>query len=246
MPSGVVKPGRPRRPRGSLSRDQVVEAALALTDEHGLEALTMPSLAGRLQCGVMTLYGYVDSKDDLLDAIAQLGLRDLRLPRPLPTEPQPVLVAWGRAIRLTLIDHPSLPMIFLSRAVIGPGILRGVEALLGLLGKAGMPAAAGIHAIYAVLTYSTGFVAWEVPRTRRQPPSVYEANWRQEYASMPPAEFPIAGGVIDELGRVAGEEQFEIGLTALAAGLASAYAPAVSRTRPTRGAATSRGLRPKR
>jgi TetR/AcrR family transcriptional regulator, tetracycline repressor protein len=246
MPSRVVKPGRPRRPRGSLSREQVVEAALALTDEQGLEALTMPSLAGRLQCGVMTLYGYIESKDDLLDAIAQRGLRDLRLPRPLPTEPQAVLVAWGRAIRLTLIEHPSLPMIFLSRAVIGPGILRGVEALLGLLGRAGMPAAAGIHAIYAVLTYSTGFVAWEVPRTRRQPPTVYEANWRQEYASMPPAEFPIAGGVIDELGRVAGEEQFEIGLAALSAGLASAYAPAVSRRRPARGTATSRGLRPKR
>jgi TetR/AcrR family transcriptional regulator, tetracycline repressor protein len=241
MPSGAVKPNRPRRPRGSLTRAQIVEAALSLTDERGLEALTMPSLAGRLQCGVMTLYGYIESKDDLLDAIAQRGLRDLRLPRPLPTEPEAVLVAWGRAIRMTLIEHPSLPMIFLSRAVIGPGILSGVEALLGFLGRAGMPAAAGVHAIYAVLTYSMGFVAWEVPRTRRQTSTVYETNWRKEYASMQPTDFPVAGSVIDELGRVAGQEQFEIGLTALAAGLASAYPAAVSRRSPPGGAATSRG-----
>jgi hypothetical protein len=57
-----------------------------------------------------------------------------------------------------------------------------------------------VHAIYAVLIYTTGCVAWEIPRTRRQPPATYAASWRREFASMPPAEFPIAGGVLDELG----------------------------------------------
>ncbi|HEY7781207.1 MAG TPA: helix-turn-helix domain-containing protein, partial [Ktedonobacterales bacterium] len=80
-------PRRARRPRGSLTRQRVVEAALRLADEEGLEALTMPGLARRLDCGVMTIYGYVDSRDDLLDAIAVAGLADLRLPRPLPAEP---------------------------------------------------------------------------------------------------------------------------------------------------------------
>lgn len=111
----------------------MVDTALALADEHGLDALSMQNLASRLGCGVMTIYGYIADKDDLLDAIAQAGLRDLRLPRPLPDTPDAVLVAWGRALRVTLIEHPSLPMIFLARTVIGPGIFRGVEALLGRL-----------------------------------------------------------------------------------------------------------------
>ncbi|GAP60834.1 uncharacterized HTH-type transcriptional regulator Mb1388c [Arthrobacter sp. Hiyo1] len=119
----------------------MVEAALALADEEGLEALTMPMLARRLKCGVMTIYGYVNSKEDLLDAIAQRGLRDLRLSHPLPANAAAILRAWGRALRLNLIEHPSLPMIFLSRPVIGPGILRGLEALLGPLARAGMPPA---------------------------------------------------------------------------------------------------------
>jgi TetR/AcrR family tetracycline transcriptional repressor len=216
-----VKPDRVRRPRGSLTREQVVEAALLLADQEGLDALSMQNLARRLECGVMTIYGYVAGKEDLLDAIAQRGLRDLRLTRPLPGTPQALLVAWGRALRLTLIAHPSLPVIFLSRAVIGPGIFRGVEALLGPLGQAGVSAGAGVHAVYAVLTYTTGFVAWEIPRTRVQEQAAYAAAWRREFASLPPADFPLAGGVLDELAQVAGEEQFELGLNALARGLAA-------------------------
>lgn len=203
-----------------MTREQVVEAALALADNEGLEALTMPMLARRLKCGVMTIYGYVNSKEDLLDAIAQRGLRDLQLPHPLPEDAGATLYAWGRALRLNLIEHPSLPMIFLSRAVIGSGILRGLEALLGPLARAGMPPAQGVHAVYAVLTYATGFAAWEIPRTRRQPQATYAASWRREVAKLPPAEIPFVVGVLDELPEVAGEKQFERGLAALIAGLA--------------------------
>ena len=202
-----------------MTREQVVDAALALADQYGLDSLTMPNLARRLECGVMTIYGYVDSKEDLLDAIAQRGLSDLRLPRPLPSEVEGILLAWGRGLRMVLIAHPSLPVIFLAQAVVGPGIFRGVEALLGRLGQGGMAPPVAVHAIYAVLTYTTGFVAWEIPRTRRQPPAAYAASWRREFAKLPPDDFRLAGEVLDELGQVAGDEQFELGLTALASGL---------------------------
>ena len=198
----------------------MVEAALVIADHEGLDALTMPHLARRLDCGVMTIYGYIRGKGDLLDAIAQRGLRDLRLPGPLPDQVEGILLAWGRGLRQTLIEHPSLPMIFLAQAVVGPGIFRGVEALLGRLGSAGMTPAAGAHSIYAILTYTTGFVAWEIPRTRRGSETDYAAGWRREFASLPTAEFPLTNQILKELGEVAGEKQFELGLTALAAGLA--------------------------
>jgi len=218
----TVKRRSGRRPRGSLTRDQIVGVALRLADQEGIEALTMPNLARRLECGVMTIYGYVTSKEDLLGAIAQAGLRDLRLAQPMPRGLDGILLAWGRSLRQTLLAHPSLPMIFLSQAVVGPGIFRGVEALLGRLAHAGMPPSAGVHAIYSVLIYVTGFVAWEIPRTRRQPEAAYAASWRREYAGLPPDGFRLAGRVLDQLGRVAGEDQFETGLTAIATGLAGA------------------------
>ena len=185
----------------------------------------MQSLASRLQCGAMTIYGYVNNKEDLLDAIAQRGLADLRLPRPLPVEPAAVLLAWGRALRTVLIAHPSLPLIFLSHAVIGPGIFRGIERMLGALAEVGMPPSPGVHAIYAVLTYTTGFVAWELPRTRQQPESQYAAVWRRGFAQLTPEDFPLTGAVLDELPLVAGEEQFELGLVNLAQGLSRVDPP---------------------
>jgi len=217
-----IQPRSARRPRGSLSRQQVVEVALQLADQDGLEELSMLTLARRLDCGVMTIYGYVDNKEDLLDAIALRGLAEVHLPRPLPGEPRAVLMGWGRALRLTLLHHPSLPMMFLSRAVIGPGMFQGLEALLGALSGAGVSATFGVHAIYAVAIYAAGFVAWELPRTRRQPESAYAAAWRREFASLPQEDFPHTASVLEELPRVAGEQQFELGLTALVDGLLEA------------------------
>lgn len=199
----------------------MVDAALALADQAGIDALSMPALAQRLGCGVMTLYGYVNNKDDLLDALAQRAIVNLRLPRPLPLEMAEVLRAWGRALRLTLLEHPSLPALFLRRAVVGPGIFRGVELLLAALRRAGCPADDGARAIYAVLTYTVGFVAWEQPRTRQQPPASYAVQWRQVYAALSPADFPLSGAALGTLGEVAGEAQYELGLAALAAGLAA-------------------------
>ena len=220
MVNRQVKPRQRRRPRGSLTRQQVVEAALQLADQEGLDALSMQTLASRLECGVMTIYGYIDSKEDLLDAIAVRGLVDLQLQRPLPSEPAAVLVAWGRALRAILIAHPSLPVIFLSKALIGTGIFQGIEAMLGALDRAGMQAPAGLRAIYAVLIYTTGFVAWELPRTRQQTQAAYAGKWRQEFAILPPGDFPLVSSVLDELGTLAGDDQFEFGLAALADGLA--------------------------
>jgi TetR/AcrR family tetracycline transcriptional repressor len=214
-----VKGRRSRRARGSLSRAQVVDAALSLADERGVESLSMPQLARRLDCGVMTIYSYVADKDELLDAMVQRGLADLRMLGPLPTDPTGVLIAWGRALRMTLLQHPSLPAIFLSRVVIDPAIIGGVERLLRALARSGVRPGDGVHAIYAVLVYTVGFVAWELPRTHRQPQQAYIDAWRHALASHTPADIPLTAGIADELPRVADQEQFELGLTALANGL---------------------------
>lgn len=203
------------------TRDTVIRAALRLADRRGLDALSMPALARLLGCGTMTLYTYVEDKNDLLDSVAQRGLEGLRLERPLPDSAAGVLVAWGRALRSKLLEHPAVASVFLSRAVLGEGILRGVEALLGALRRTGMEPTDGVRALNAVLIYTTGFVAWEVPRTRRQSAAAYAAGWRSLLASVPPGTAPIAASVRSELTQVAGEGQFEAGLTALAEGLSS-------------------------
>src|SRR5260370_39466720 len=74
---GATPAPRARRPRGSLTREAVVDAALAVVDAEGVEALSMPRLARQLDAGVMTLYRYVQSKQELLDAVAVRAIAEV-------------------------------------------------------------------------------------------------------------------------------------------------------------------------
>jgi TetR/AcrR family transcriptional regulator, tetracycline repressor protein len=218
----VIDPGKAvpsRRARGSLTRDQIVAAALDLADRHGLQTLSMPRLAAALGCGVMTLYRYVTDKDDLLDAMVHAGLADLRLSRPLPDDPAGVMVSWGKALRRTLRTHPSLPTIFLSRPVIGPAVVNGVEALLAALARCGVAPTVGVRAVYVVLIYTTGFAAWELPRTGQQARDAYARTWRHILAGSGHGQYPLTSGAVDDLVGVADEHQFDFGLSHLANGL---------------------------
>lgn len=213
---------RRRRPRGSLSREAVVEAALALVDAEGVETLSMARLARQLDSGVMTLYGYVRSKQELLDAVAIRAIAEVRV-RDLGTaDGRAILLNWGRALRQVLLAHPGVAGILVQRPVIGTGIFRGLESLLGPLQREGFEADDAARAVYAVLIFTLGFVLWETPRVRRQPESAYAAQWWEGFARLPVDQFPRVAAALPYLGSLASERQWEFGLRALVAGLVAA------------------------
>ena len=217
---------RVRRPRGSLTREAVVEAALAIVDAEGVESLSMPRLARRLDAGVMTLYGYVRDKQELLDAVAMRAIAEVRVARLDVADRQEILLNWGRGMRAVLLVHPGVAGVLARRAVVGTGIFRGVETLLGPLRRKGFDAEGAARAIYAVLIYTLGFVMWETPRVREQPASAYAAQWREGFARLPEGQFPHVAAALPYLGTLASEEQFELGLQALVVGLGRADATA--------------------
>lgn len=69
---GRPLPGRQRQ-RQPLSRETIIAAALELVEEQGLNRLTMRALGDRLGVEAMALYHYFSSKDELLQAIGQIG-----------------------------------------------------------------------------------------------------------------------------------------------------------------------------
>ena len=73
---------RPRRARGSLNGDDILDAAARIVEHEGLDALSMPHLARAMGCGVTSLYWYFRSKDDLVEALMDRVGRDAltRLP----------------------------------------------------------------------------------------------------------------------------------------------------------------------
>jgi len=70
-PTGLARLWQPaesqdRRPRLGLSLDRVVDAAIALADDGGLEAVSMARVAERLGFTTMSLYRYVANKNELV------------------------------------------------------------------------------------------------------------------------------------------------------------------------------------
>jgi len=63
-----------------LNRERVLQAALALADEHGVESLSMRKLAKTLGVEAMSLYGHVRNKDDLLDGLVDLVWAEIEYP----------------------------------------------------------------------------------------------------------------------------------------------------------------------
>ena len=68
------------KPRLPLTRYRVLEAAIRLADEGGIESLTMRKLAGELGVEAMSLYNHVANKGDLVAAMVDLVVDEIELP----------------------------------------------------------------------------------------------------------------------------------------------------------------------
>jgi TetR/AcrR family tetracycline transcriptional repressor len=217
-----VEPGsaRPRRvPRNTLSRDRIVDAALALLDEQGFDAVTMPSLAKRLGVGTMSLYRHVSDKDDLVDAVAARVLSGVAVPDGDPDDWKGRVVGYLRALRAATLAHPALSRILAERGLtIGP-VFDQLEAVHAALRAAGFSDAGAVRTFYALLTYVFGFVVWELPRVHLQPAAAYTAAWNDALDRLDPADYPTLRALREQLTTTASADQFEYGLEHLVHGL---------------------------
>lgn len=149
-----------RSPRVKPTRERIMSAAVALADRDGLEALTIRALATDMGVGPMTLYHYVDGKEQVLDGMVDLVFAEMALPDPS--------LSWREAVRArcesareVLTRHPwSVPLLE-SRRSPGPETLRHHNAMLECLIEGGLSIPLTAHA-YAVLdSYVYGFAIQE-------------------------------------------------------------------------------------
>jgi TetR/AcrR family transcriptional regulator, tetracycline repressor protein len=157
------------RPRGSLSREEIIKEALALLDEHGPEALSMRRLADRLGVTPNALYTHVRGKADLIDGLIDQVYAGLTI------EPDPTgdwtqqLATLSQGVREHLRAHPAVVPYALQQPGLGPHSLRLGEAIYRVLRPAGFSDQAVVGTVYALVTYILGFVALEIPRAGTTP-----------------------------------------------------------------------------
>jgi AcrR family transcriptional regulator len=201
--------------RKALSRDRIADAALELVDREGLEALTMRRLATELDAGTMTLYGYFECKDDLLDYAIDRAAAGYELSSE-DGEWRPRLRKLVVTIWISLTEHPSAVQLRSRKPILTPAALRAGETGMAILGEAGFATAEAAAAWRLLFTYVFGYAAF----SSYEPSAELRSRWRDELAALPADEYPIMSGEADELVNwMAGREPFERGLDLILDGL---------------------------
>lgn len=157
--------------RARLSRDRVLDAALAIADTGGLEALTIRSLAQELGAKPMSVYYHVDNKDEILDALVDVVFSEIALPVPGKAW-RPEMARRAHSARDVLARHRWAIGLLESRRSPGPANLRHHDAVLATLRAAGFSAAMTAHAYALLDSYVYGFALQEAALPFEGPDSV--------------------------------------------------------------------------
>ena len=209
------------RPRGSLTREEIIKEARALLEQEGPGALSMRRLADRLGVAPNALYYHVRGKADLIEGLIDQVYADLDL------DPDPAgdwtlqLATLSQQIRDHLLAHPAVVPFALQQPGLGPHSLRLGEAIYRVLRPAGFSDQAVVGTVYALLTYILGFVALEIPRAGTDPQTSDEFVRRMWafFAALPPGEFPHTVELAAQLARISTDDQFQFGIRTFLAGL---------------------------
>ena len=210
--------------RPALTRRAVVEAALASADAGGLKAITFRRLAAALGVTPMSLYRYVQSKEALLEALADRIFEEFEVPAGESADWREQLCELARSFRRLLVAHPAIAALHTAASPpLSRNQARVVEVVLRTLSRAGFsPREAALLEI-ELETFVLAHVMLETGGGT-PPPSDTErkAQMREIRArllTLPPEEFPHVVAVATYMSEPPDPDwAFELGLELLMGG----------------------------
>lgn len=200
--------------RQPLSRERIVEAALALADRDGADAVTMRRLGRELGVEGMALYGYFRSKDDLLGAVAGRILSELDLESAAGA-------TWQERVRHVIHSweglrdrHPGGFLLIYRRRDFIPEELAPIEELLGALRDAGLPPERSVLAYHVLVWMLDGILL-----ASSYGDAPVNEVWARTAEAVDPGDFPRLAEAAPHAAQVTARQIFELGTDLLVRGL---------------------------
>ncbi|KAB2381599.1 TetR/AcrR family transcriptional regulator [Actinomadura montaniterrae] len=167
-----TRPRRAKREQPTLTRDQIVDAALELLDAEGLDGLSMRRLGTRLNSGATSVYWHVANKDELLELALDRVMGEVRVPRPddgaeADADDGPndgpdaggwraAVAGYARDLRAMIHRHPWTVPLFGAQPMIGPNATRVLDEVIGAFDGAGLTGTALDNAMSLIADYVIG------------------------------------------------------------------------------------------
>ena len=182
-----------RAPWGTISREDIVLAAVEVVTAGGYEQMTIRSLAGELGVAPMSLYRHIRNKDDLLDEVVDRLLADTWRPVAAVDDWQAWVIEAAARLRNFLVTQPAALHVYLRHPVVSPAAVERMDAMMDVLRRTGADEQTARRAYGAVHTYTIGFAALEATRARGTPDGRNAGNLARELAAYTTAGQFMAG-----------------------------------------------------
>jgi AcrR family transcriptional regulator len=198
------------QPRVPLSRERVLRAAVALADEHGVEAISMRRIAGELGVVPMALYKHVSSKDELLDGMIDVVVGEIGPPAG-GTDGKAAIRRRVLSARGALLRHRWASRVIESRTDPTPVVIAYMDSMIGMFRAWGFSIDLTHHAMHAMGSRLLGFSQELFDDTAEVGPEM-QAEALREMAGRYPSITELVTAITHDQASVVGQgcdDQFE-------------------------------------
>jgi len=215
---------RDRPAKAPLSEDAIVDAALAILQSDGLEAITMRRVAAALDTGAASLYVYVSGREGLLQAMLDRVTAAIELEAPDPSRWRAQLHSLLERMHQALVTHPGIAALTLEDPPTTEVVLRLTENLLGILLAGGLDPQDAVWACDIFVLLVTAVASEDdVRRARGRSDDDHRREQVDEiyktFAGLPPDRFPLISAYAAQM--VAGDhdERFRFAIDVVVDGV---------------------------
>ncbi|SHF91841.1 TetR/AcrR family transcriptional regulator C-terminal domain-containing protein [Streptoalloteichus hindustanus] len=211
---------RTRGQRAGLTRQAVLEAALALVDREGLQALSMRRLGNELGVEAMTLYNHVANKEALLDGLVEQIVLSVAPPQLDASSWQAGMRDFAHALLTALRAHPDVIPLVVSRPATTAPNLHVLESTLRSLHESGFPAHRALDVVYSVTNFVVGHAATMSAQNATEQDT--DDDQPGPLLDLDADEFPFLTAAMRVEPRIGAQGRFDFALEAMLAGFEAA------------------------
>jgi AcrR family transcriptional regulator len=212
-----------------LSREKIVRAAIAIADGDGLAAVSLRRVGASLDAGPMRLYGYLSTKEDLLDLMIDAVYGEIVSAGPITGDWRDIFRTIAQRIRRACHEHPWFIDLLGGRPHLGPNALALLEASLAALNNLpGFDAIdVAMRAMGTVNAYMIGAIRGESSDLKS---GMNKAEWQKVWwpyleRVIATGHFPMLAKVVRDASHPSPDNVFDAGLETLLDGLAVQLLP---------------------
>jgi AcrR family transcriptional regulator len=206
-----------------------VRAAIAIADGDGLAAVSLRRVGASLDAGPMRLYGYLSTKEDLLDLMIDAVYGEIVSAGPITGDWRDIFRTIAQRIRRACHEHPWFIDLLGGRPHLGPNALALLEASLAALNNLpGFDAIdVAMRAMGTVNAYMIGAIRGESSDLKS---GMNKAEWQKVWwpyleRVIATGHFPMLAKVVRDASHPSPDNVFDAGLETLLDGLAVQLLP---------------------